>query len=88
MDSFMLHASRFYLFKICMTLLNEENICNYRAEQPKHRLSIEIANKEIFLCGNIGKEYEILSKYGGEMKRIDKFSQGFNLEIQDFYALK
>lgn len=60
---------------------------NYRSEQPKHRLCLQIAAKETSLASSLAKELEIACKYN-ETKKIDKFSQGLNLQIQDFYAIK
>lgn len=57
-------------------------------DQPKHKLTQQVQLKQIDISVRISKEYETLKKYKTETKKISKFEQGYNLDIQDFYSIK
>lgn len=88
LDPYLVHSSRFYLFKILLSIFKDDNLGSLRMEQPKHKVCIQMHHRENNIIQSISRQFETLTKYSAETKKINKFSQGLSLQVQDFYAIK
>lgn len=87
LDEALKSGLHFYLMKIMRIFLNEKFMSQFVKEQPESKLAKEIKERSQTLDEELRAVFKVLTSLQSELK-IEKFKDGFNLEVQDFSSIK
>lgn len=87
LDEVLKVALQFYLIKIMRIFLNEKFMSQFVKEQPESKLAKEIKERNQAFDQELRAALKVLTSFQSELK-IEKFKDGFNLELQDFSSIK
>ena len=87
LDEALKSGLQFYLMKIMRIFLNEKFMSQFVKEQPESKLAKEIKERSQTLDEELRAVFKVLASLQSELK-IEKFKDGFNLEVQDFSSIK
>lgn len=68
--------------------ISKDDIEKFKKANPKHKLTDKVNKYFAALTQDLQSAYNSLIVYKDEVKKIDRFLDGYSMQTQDFQAIK